>query len=283
MPSGKLFVVATPIGNLDDISARALRVFSEVAVIAAEDTRHSRKLLQKYAISTPLTPHHQHNQSKSTQKLLERLQSGQDVALISDAGTPLISDPGSQLVQKAHENDIAVVPIPGASSITCALSVSGFAFQHVHFEGFLPASKNARRKRLQQLNELQSCLVIFEAPHRIAAATRDMSEILGNDRKAMIAREMTKVHEVIQVSELETLAATIENNSNWQKGEMVIVIGQNKRKQSQSDIEIEQALRILLDEVPVRQAADIAAKLFGQSRNVLYKQALQLKENTAKG
>ena len=211
-PLGHLYIVATPIGNLADISVRALEVLKNVDVIAAEDTRQSRKLLSHFGIKTPVIAHHQHNETKSTLKLHQRLLDGESIALVSDAGTPLVSDPGATLVKSAHENGIRVIPIPGASAVSSALSVCGLKFRQFHFEGFLPSSSGDRKRRIRQLSELDSALVFFEAPHRIVASLEDLTDTLGRAREVCIAREMTKVYESIRVGKLGDITEQVCKN-----------------------------------------------------------------------
>ncbi len=268
--TGTLYIVGTPIGNLDDISARALRTLEQVDVIAAEDTRQSRKLLARYGISTPLSAHHQHNQARTTEKLIGRLLAGDHIALITDAGTPLVADPGDTLVKHAHEHGIQVVPIPGASALSAALSVCGFDAKPVHFEGFLPARSAGRRQRLQQLADCQSALVFFEAPHRVLQSLEAMIEVFGASRQACIAREMTKLHEQVQVDKLASLNQFFRNNSEFLKGEFVVIVARREPKKREIDAEVERTLEILINEMSPRKAAEVAAKIHGVGRNALY-------------
>ena len=273
---GTLYIVGTPIGNLDDISARAINTLSAVDVIAAEDTRQSRKLLDRYGIKTPLVAYHQHNESSTTTKLIDRLQTGQRIALVCDAGTPLISDPGVHLVKAAHQNSIQVIPIPGASALSCALSVCGLDICPFHFEGFLPARRTARTKRLQQLAKLQSALVFFEAPHRILQSLEDMVEVLGAERQACFAREMTKLHEQVQFHELAQLAQTLRINAEQLKGEFVVIVASESQPIRDIDTQVEHTLEILIAELSARKAVEITAKIFGIRRNRLYQRSLEL-------
>lgn len=278
---GKLYVVATPIGNLEDISPRALRVLGEVDVIAAEDTRHSRKLLDRYGISTPLVSHHQHNQSKTVGRLINRLRKGENIALISDAGTPLISDPGATLVRSAHDCGAKVIPIPGASALTCALSVCGFEISQFHFEGFLPAKRLARIQRLKELAVQNCCLVFFEAPHRIKQSLKDMAEVLGQDHPACIVREMTKLHENIHRGSVGELSQQFCDQPASRRGEFVVIVKHSAEKKREISPEVEKNLSILLDELSPKKAAKVAADIFGLGRNALYKQTLKM--HKAKG
>ncbi len=220
--SGKLYVVATPIGNLEDITLRALRVLKAVALIAAEDTRHTKKLLARYEIETPLISFHEHSPPARLREIIQRLKAGEDVALVTDAGTPAISDPGAALVQAAHEAGIPVVPVPGASAVTAALSAAGFPAQRFRFEGFPPRKAGARQRFFESLKEEEAPVVLFESPHRLLKTLQSAFEVLG-DRRVTICREMTKQFEEIFHG---TLSEAIDH---WQKhpprGEFVIVIG----------------------------------------------------------
>jgi len=274
--TGTLYIVATPIGNLEDISARALKILNDVDVIAAEDTRQSRKLLQRHAINTPLLAYHQYNQSNVTVKLLERLQAGAQIALVSDAGTPLISDPGETLVASAHQLSIKVVPIPGASALSSALSVCGFRVNPMHFEGFLPTRRMARIERLKALQPLSTALVFFEAPHRIADSLQDMLQTLGEKRHACIAREMTKLHEQILVGTLKAVRHFYIDNSQHRKGEFVVIIAPPVELQHEINTDAVRTLTILLEELSARKAAELAARIHGVGRNALYRLTLQM-------
>jgi len=220
--AGKLYVVATPIGNLEDITLRALRVLQEVALIVAEDTRHTRKLLARYEIETPLLSFHEHSPPARLREILQRLQAGESVALVTDAGTPGISDPGATLVKAAHEAGIPVVPIPGASAVTAALSVAGFPAQRFRFEGFPPRKEGARKRFFESFKEENAPIVLFESPHRLLKTLQAALEVLG-DRPVTVCREMTKQFEEIFYG---TLSEAIDH---WQRhiprGEFVIVIG----------------------------------------------------------
>ena len=274
---GILYIVGTPIGNLEDISMRAVRILKEVDEVAAEDTRHSRKLLDRCGIATRLTSHHQHNQAKTSARFIERLKSGENIALITDAGTPLVSDPGATLVQRAQQHGIRVVPIPGPSALTSALSVCGLDIGKFHFEGFLPARSGARVARLDQLAKLDSGLVFFETPHRITESVKDMVAAFGDDRSACIAREMTKLHESIQTGKLGELAGKIINNPQHCKGEFVVIIEHRPPPKAELDDDVRRALKVLMEELSARKAAQVGAKIFGIGRNLLYKHALELR------
>ena len=220
--AGTLYLIATPIGNLEDITHRAIRLLGEVDVIACEDTRHTNKLLRHYGISTRTISYHEHNERERASELIERLKSGADVAVVSDAGTPGISDPGFRLARIAIDNDVRVVPVPGASALISALVASGLPTDEFFFGGFLPARSGARRARLAELRSLPTTLIFYEGPHRIAATLRDAQEILG-ERQAIVARELTKMHEEIARGSLSELAAQF-SSAESARGEMVLII-----------------------------------------------------------
>ncbi|MBI1732217.1 MAG: 16S rRNA (cytidine(1402)-2'-O)-methyltransferase [Gammaproteobacteria bacterium] len=274
---GKLFVVATPIGNLDDISVRAGRVLALVAVIAAEDTRRSGLLLQHLGINTPLAALHDHNERAVAPALLQRLLDGEDIALISDAGTPLLSDPGYRLVSGAHENGIEVVPVPGPSAITAALSVCGLPVHRFAFEGYLPERVAARRALLQQLARESRTLIFFETPHRIDAALQDLIMAFGSGRRATIARELTKRFETVRRDELGALARWFGADPVQHRGEFVIVVEGAGTDPGGDDAELARMLGILLAHLSVKDTAAVAAEFTGRNRNELYKLALKLK------
>ena len=276
---GILYVVATPIGNLQDISARALDVLRTVSRVAAEDTRHSRKLLAHYGIGTPLVALHEHNERAISQRLLQILAAGEDIALVSDAGTPLISDPGFFLVRAASQVNIRVVPVPGPSALIAALSVAGLPTDRFCFEGFLPSRQAARRQRLQSLQTGTATLVFYESSHRIRASLADMAEVFGAGREATLARELTKTFETIRHGTLDGLLAWMDADSNQQKGEFVVLVqGLSAAGPTAVDAAAGQVLAVLLAELPLRQAAALAAKITGCSKNVLYEHGLMLKE-----
>jgi 16S rRNA (cytidine1402-2'-O)-methyltransferase len=278
--AGVLYVVATPIGNLLDISTRALDVLRTVALIAAEDTRHSKKLLSHYGIATALFAVHEHNERDVTDKLLRILAGGEDVALVSDAGTPLISDPGFYLVRAARQAQLRVVPVPGPSALIAALSVAGLPTDRFVFEGFLPAKQTARQQRLQALAAETGTLVFYESSHRICDCLSDMAAGLGATRAATVARELTKTFETIKQGTLAELAEWVQADSNQQKGEFVVLVqGAKPRERSSIDATAEQVLTVLLAELPLKQAAGLAAKITGLSKNVLYQHGLKLKND----
>ncbi|MEY2862853.1 MAG: rRNA ((1402)-2-O)-methyltransferase [Pseudomonadota bacterium] len=276
--SAILYVVATPIGHFDDLSARAAQTLRDVDLIAAEDTRHSGRLLSAYTISTPVTACHDHNESQKVAELIQTLQEGRSVALISDAGTPLISDPGFRLVRAAHEAGVRVVPIPGACAAITALSASGLASDRFSFEGFLHAKSHARRQTLDALKHETRTLIFYEAPHRIVDCLADLVEIFGADRDATLAREITKTFETIKKSTLGELLAFVQGDSNQQKGEIVLVIaGAAPDADQLNDQKTDALLLRLLQDLPVKSAAQLAADLTGLKKNALYTRALALK------
>ncbi len=280
---GTLYVVATPIGNLDDCSLRAVQTLSSVDFIAAEDTRHSRSLLTHYDIRVPLISLHEHNEAAVYPEILRRLEAGASAALISDAGTPLISDPGYVLVHAARAQDIRVVPVPGPSAVICALSVAGLPTDRFVFEGFLPRTPAARHARLQSLREEPRTLVFYEARHRIVDALRDLAASFGGDRRAVLAREMTKRFETIRADTLDVLVAWVDGDPQQTKGEFVLVVaGAESRAEATLDTKIEQVLRLLLEDLSVRRAAAVAAAITGEKKNRLYQEALRIKSSESR-
>lgn len=276
-PPAILFVVATPIGNLGDVSSRALTTLAEVAVIAAEDTRRSRTLLAHFGIATPLLALHEHNERSVTEGLLDRIASGESVALISDAGTPLISDPGFHLVRRARERGITVVPIPGPSALVCALSVSGLPCDRFAFEGFLPARAAARRSRLEALRDEQRTLIFYEASHRIVASLHDMIDVFGPQRRAVVARELTKTFETVHGATLAELGDWVEEDANRRKGEFVLVVAGAEASPVQQAAEEDRVLALLAEELSPRLAAGLTARITGGRKNELYRKAVALK------
>lgn len=274
---GSLYVVATPIGNLDDISARALNILRSVALIAAEDTRHSARLMQHFGISTPLAACHEHNERDQGGRFLARLQAGEDVALISDAGTPLISDPGYHLVRQARAVGIAVVPVPGACALIAALSAAGLPSDRFIFEGFLPAKAAGRRARLEQVKEEPRTLIFYEAPHRILECLQDMQAVFGDERPALLARELTKTFETLKGMPLAELAAWVAADSNQQRGECVVLVAGWQAPEGEEAVSAEamRVLNLLLAEMPLKRAAALAAEITGVRKNLLYQVALE--------
>ena len=268
--TGRLHVVATPIGNLDDITLRALRVLAEADVIAAEDTRHSRALLARHGLDRPLLALHEHNEEQQAPRLLERLHRGESVALVSDAGTPLLSDPGYRLVGLAAGAGIEVVAIPGPSAITAALSISGLPTDRFAFEGFLPARHAARIKLLQELQSEQRTLVFFESSHRIASSLADLAAILGAERQAAVCREMTKRFETVLRGSLAELKARVEADADQRRGEFVLVVAGSA---ADTHAALPQAVRLARELQPLlgaSQAARTAARLLDVPRRAVY-------------
>lgn len=270
--TGILYVVATPIGNLADMSARATSTLQAVQVIAAEDTRQTGKLCAHCSIGTHLVAYHEHNEVRQTPMLLNRLLRGDDVALVTDAGSPLISDPGYRLVSAAQEASIKIVPIPGPCAAIAAISVAGLACHRFFFEGFLPAKPGARRNRLQVLRGMPDTLIFYESSHRLEDSIKDMCDVLGAGRKAALARELTKLHETIYTSSLQEIQTRLEEDPQQRKGEHVIVVeGAGEPEVEES----ERVLDLLSEQIPLSRAAELAAKITGTSRNRLYKLALR--------
>lgn len=277
--AGTLYVVATPIGNFDDFTRRAEQTLKTCQIIAAEDTRHSGHLLSAYSINTPTTACHDHNEGQKVPELIARMQQGEHISLISDAGTPLISDPGFRLVRAAHEAGIRVVPIPGACAAISALSASGLPSDRFSFEGFLPAKTHARKQTLDSLKKDTRTLIFYEAPHRIVDSLIDCIEVLGSERDACMAREITKTFETIKKATLGELLAFVQSDSNQERGEIVLVIGGFNAGQEVENTEAnDKLLKRLLQDLPVKAAAQLAAELTGLKKNELYQRALLLKD-----
>jgi 16S rRNA (cytidine1402-2'-O)-methyltransferase len=280
--NGRLQVVATPIGNLADLSERARAVLAGADVIAAEDTRHTGALLKALGIATPLVSLHEHNESQRAPALLARLAAGECVALVSDAGTPLLSDPGFELVQRAVQAGYEVSTVPGASAITAALAVAALPTDRFCFEGFLPARERERRAALAALAHEPRTLVFFEAPHRIVAVLADMAAELGADRAAVVARELTKVHETIYRGTLGELAARAREESNLARGEITVVVhGARAAAQGVDEGLLRRTVELLAKELPPGRAAAIAAQLTGATRAAAY--AIAIRAGAASG
>jgi 16S rRNA (cytidine1402-2'-O)-methyltransferase len=271
MPAAKLYVVATPIGNLDDISARAVEVLGSVDVIAAEDTRRTLKLLSRYELDRPLSSLHEHNEEQQAPRLVGKLLKGVSIALVSDAGTPLISDPGFRLVKLALESGIEVVPIPGPCAITAALSVSGLPTDRFTFEGFLPARTAARIKRLEQLKNEPGTMIFFESGHRIRNCLEDMMKVFGPDRPVALCRELTKRFETVLRGDLERIGQKLEEDPDQSKGEFVLVVAGSTGQSADQMPEAEKLARELRDHLGTSQAARVAARIHGVSRRELYR------------
>ncbi len=272
-----LYVVATPIGNLRDITLRALEVLAAADVVAAEDTRNSAHLLTHHGITAKkLIAVHQHNERGAAEKIIALLHAGQSVAFVSDAGTPAVSDPGALLVQAVREAGLRVIPIPGASAAMAALSAAGLNEPHFLFYGFLPNKSAARRTALQSLTSHPYTLVFYEAPHRIVECVADLCAVLGGERQIVLAREITKLFETIHACSLSDAEAWLQSDSNNQRGEFVVMVS-GAVPQPGLSAETLATLSKLLDELPLKQAVQLAAKITGANRNELYQRALQIK------
>ncbi|MDG9670686.1 16S rRNA (cytidine(1402)-2'-O)-methyltransferase [Hahella sp. CR1] len=275
---GVLYIVATPIGNLDDMTPRAIAILKSVDLIAAEDTRHSGKLLSHFGVDAPMTSLHQFNEEAKTERLLSELAAGKSIALISDAGTPLISDPGFPLVRATREAGFAVTPVPGACALVAALSASGMPSERFVFEGFLPAKGSGRRGRLQELADEPRTMVFYESPHRILAMMEDLEAVMGAAREVVIARELTKTFETIKAGCVQEVKVWMLADGNQQRGEFVVLVKGGRKEQGDSvEIKVSQLLQALLKELPVKKAAALASSLTGVGKNELYQQALALK------
>ncbi len=275
--TGCLYLVATPIGNLKDITLRALEVLKSVDLITAEDTRHSQSLLHFYGITTKMISLHEHNEQQRIAALLAQLQSGKSIALITDAGTPLISDPGFRLVQALHQAHILVTSIPGPCAAINALVVSGISPERFLFEGFLPVKGAERQRRLTKLSQENATIILYEAPHRLIALLTDLCRFCGEKRIATLTRELTKTFETIRQANLKELLSWVESDSNQQKGEIVLVLsGAQKTEELARQDEITRVLKILLAELPLKQAVSLTAQITQAKRNFVYNLALSL-------
>jgi 16S rRNA (cytidine1402-2'-O)-methyltransferase len=276
----KLYVVATPIGNLTDITLRALEVLKSVQLIAAEDTRVTATLLRHYGVATRMLSLHGHNERESTRKVLAALHEGQSVALVSDAGTPAVSDPGAILVTEVSAAGFDVIPIPGANAAITALSAAGIAGTGFLFCGFLPARPAARRAQLEVLKAQPYSLVFYEAPHRIVEFVEDLLKIFGSERGVVLARELTKRFESIHRCSLRDAPAWLAGDSDRQRGEFVVIVSGNLQVETEDQTEARRVLEVLLEELPVKQAAALAAQIVGRRKNELYDLALTLKKSS---
>jgi 16S rRNA (cytidine1402-2'-O)-methyltransferase len=277
---GILYVVATPIGNLGDITLRAIETLKMVDAIAAEDTRHTSGLLSHFGINKKLIAVHEHNEHQSAEKLLAQLKSGENIALVTDAGTPAVSDPGAIVVKIVREAGLKVVPIPGASAVVAALSASGITQNGFYFHGFLPASGAARRKILEQLKAQTVTLVLYEAPHRIIECVEDIAKVLGGDRQVTFARELTKTFETIYTCPADQASAWLQADANQQRGEFVLLIEAAPVVESQEiSEEAQRVLKCLLAELPLKQAVALATEITQLKKNDLYEFALKLKKD----
>ncbi|HHE9060682.1 TPA: 16S rRNA (cytidine(1402)-2'-O)-methyltransferase [Haemophilus influenzae] len=270
--TGILYIVATPIGNLQDITQRALETFAQVDLIAAEDTRHSGLLLSHYGIKKPFFALHDHNEQEKAHILVEKLKQGSNIALISDAGTPLISDPGFHLVRQCREAGIQVVPLPGACAAITALCASGIASDRFCFEGFLPAKSKARKDKLENIAEEDRTLIFYESTHRILDTLEDIQAVLGEERYIVLAREMTKTWETITGNTIKNLREWLLEDPNRTKGEMVLIVEGKPKSDNNDEISPQavKALELIAEELPLKKAAAIVAELYGYKKNALY-------------
>ena len=270
--TGILYIVATPIGNLQDITQRALDTFAQVDLIAAEDTRHSGLLLSHYGIKKPFFALHDHNEQEKAHILVEKLKQGSHIALISDAGTPLISDPGFHLVRQCREAGIRVVPLPGACAAITALCASGIASDRFCFEGFLPAKSKARKDKLENIAEEDRTLIFYESTHRILDTLEDMQSVLGEERYIVLAREITKTWEMITGNTIKNLREWLLEDPNRTKGEMVLIVEGKPKSDNNDEISPQavKALELIAEELPLKKAAAIVAELYGYKKNALY-------------
>jgi 16S rRNA (cytidine1402-2'-O)-methyltransferase len=271
---GQLFVVATPIGNLDDITLRAIAVLRQADRIIAEDTRHSRHLLDHFGIRRPMLSLHEHNEHEAARRVVGHLLAGETLALISDAGTPLISDPGFPLIRACRDQGIRVFAVPGASALIAALSVSGLPTDHFRFEGFPPRRQQARVGFFETLRRETATLIFYESAHRILDTLRDMQSVFGPARYGVVARELTKLHETVKGAQLADLLAWVAADEDQRRGEFVVLLAGAEDAAPADDVD--GLLRILLEELPLKQAAGLVARITGQKKNWIYQRALDL-------
>jgi 16S rRNA (cytidine1402-2'-O)-methyltransferase len=277
--SGTLYIVATPIGNLADISQRAIELLKKVDLIAAEDTRTSAKLLRNFDIKTHCIAYHEHNERSSTGNLIKKLLEGKNIALISDAGTPLISDPGYVLVAQAHKEQIKVEPIPGASAVMAALSTSGLATDKFLFVGFLPSKAVAREKTLAELQGVDATMVFYESCHRIVDAVKSMMTVFGEARRVCFAREITKQFETIKQFDMKSLSLFIEEDDNQKRGEIVLIVEGKPKNKDDIDLNaLDSLLKPLLKQLPPSSAAKVASQYLNLKKKVCYQRALEITE-----
>ncbi len=278
-PPAALYIVATPIGNLGDITGRAVEILKKVDLIAAEDTRHSGRLLQHLGVATRMTSYHDFSDESRVDDLLERLSGGLTIALISDAGTPLISDPGYRLVVRARQAGIQVIPIPGACALTTALSAAGLPSDRFAFEGFPSAKRAARLKQFESLLTETRTMIFYESPHRIIDCVQDLRTVFGSDRQVVLCRELTKTFESIHGDALGNLLPWLQQDDNRQRGEFVVLVkGAEESPTQELDADAERVLDILLEELSTKQAASLAARITGVKKNLLYQRALSKSE-----
>ncbi len=277
LSQGQLFVVATPIGNLADMVPRAVETLQTADLIAAEDTRHSAPLMAHFDIKTPMVAYHDHSDDRKVQQLIDKMQAGSKIALISDAGTPLISDPGYRLVAEARKHGIAVTPIPGASAITAALSASGLATDRFRFDGFLPPKTTARQKMLTGLKDDPATLVFYEAPHRLLASLDDIQTVFGTERRMVVAREISKTFETFLCGSIAEVREQVAADSNQQRGEIVIMVAGAEQRDLAIDTASQKLMASLIPHMPLKQAASIVAEHTGIKKNLLYQWGLEQK------
>jgi 16S rRNA (cytidine1402-2'-O)-methyltransferase len=276
--AGKLFIVPTPIGNLEDMTHRAVRVLGEVDLVAAEDTRHSQKLLQHYDISTRMISLHDHNEDQRGKQLIEKMKLGQNMALISDAGTPLISDPGYGLVNQCRAAGLEVVPLPGACAAITALCAAGLPTDRFRFEGFLPSKEQAKSQALQALERETGTSIFYESPRRIEASLKAVVEALGDERPVVIAKELTKTFETFFSGSAKQCLSWLQEDANHQRGEFVLMIGGHKHDETVVSAEALKLLKALMSELPLKKAAGITADQFGLKKNALYQLGLSFSD-----
>jgi len=277
-PTATLYVVATPIGNVTDISLRALHVLSLVDAVACEDTRNTAQLMNRFGLHKPLVAAHMHNEREAAEGLIARLQAGERIALVSDAGTPAVSDPGARIVDAVRAAGLRVIPLPGASAAVAALSASGLVNDQFHFVGFLPSKAKQRETVLQGLVAAPATLVFYEAPHRIVECAQALADAFGAERQVVFARELTKLFEQIHRSPLGEAVSWLKSDANHEKGEFVVLVEGAPPADEGQDAETDRILQILLAELPVKQASSIAAQITGKKKNALYDRALELKQ-----
>ncbi len=276
---GELYLVATPIGDMTDITPRALGILSTVDVVAVEDKRRSSRLFSHFGIKTPMISYHDHSEEKQVKKIIDELLCGKSVALISDAGTPLISDPGYKLVNAAKDKSIKVSPVPGPCALIAAISASGLPSDRFIFEGFLPPKSIARITKIQNISADSRTIIFYEAPHRILETLIDMIKVIGPSRKIVLARELTKTYETFISGTLESVLEIIEKDLNQQKGEIVIVLaGADSSEEKIETQDSKRILSVLLEELPLKQAVSLGSKITGIQKNIFYKLALDLKK-----
>ena len=280
MSENALYIVATPIGNLGDMTPRAVEVLKQVDVIAAEDTRHSKRLMSHFGIDTPMIPCHDHNERQQTERIVKKLQQGETIALVSDAGTPLISDPGYFLVRSVREAGFKVIPVPGSSAIIAALSVSGLATDRFFFEGFLPAKSSGRKKKLEELGAMPFTWGVYESTHRIMDSLKDFQAVLGGGRYLVLAREITKTFETVIAGTVDEVLDILEQDADQRRGEFVLLVeGHKEEKDLTIDEDTVRWLTRLLEELPPKKAAAVIADVTGLKKKDIYNKALSLKDS----